>query len=187
MDELDALEALVGIGDAQEIACPGGEIVASAPEDAELAGLVALAVRPPSRFMPRDPHDRGRFLTHGRLEVHAKHKAEVQKMKAERLAQQLSIVKLCKSSDISAVCSASDSAEQLQPLVKGAVLCALEFSRKNKMDFVMTRRQDLAHGAWFQRHFSCRISVSGGSSHRPHEFSARQLRLPWLVRQRCSH
>ena len=143
MDELDALEALVGIGDAEEIACPG-EIVASAPEDAELAGLVALAVPPPSSLfrMPRDPHDRGCYLTLRRLEGQAKRKAEVEKMKAERLAQQLSIVKLCKSSDVFALCSASSSsATPLQPLVKGAVLCALAFSRKTKANDSLGLRQ----------------------------------------------
>ena len=147
MDEVALLDTLVGIGDEPAASAPvGGDSVVGivVGEDSELEGLLALAAPPERRRVtfPKHSAQWAVVLTARRVAQQAKRKVEVEKIKGERMRQQLTVANMLASPSAFALCRGeklSSAEKPLDPLTKGAVLCV-----SKRSDDAMTKKQDIA-------------------------------------------
>ena len=152
MDEVALLDTLVGIGDEPAASAPvGGDSVVGivVGEDSELEGLLALAAPPERRRVtfPQNSAEGCIVMTARRVAQQAKRKVKVEKIKGERMRQQLTVAKMLASPSAFALCRGqklSSAEKPLDPLTKGAVLCVLAFARSKRSDDAMTKKQDIA-------------------------------------------
>ena len=192
MDEVALLDTLVGIGDEPAASAPvGGDSVVGivVGEDSELEGLLALAAPPGRRRVTFPKHSAAGALVMvaRRVAQQAKRKVEVEKIKGERMRQQLTVAKLLASPSAFALCRGqklSSAEKPLDPLTKGAVLCVLAFARAKRSDDAMTKKQDIAA----KRVVSVvsRLQQQCARICSPHRLGAHFFLPPWLFQLSCA-
>ena len=121
MDEVALLDTLVGIGDEPAASAPvGGDSVVGivVGGDSELEGLLALAAPPERRVVtfPKHSAEGAVVMVARRVAQQAKRKSEVEKIKGQRMRQQLTVAKLMASPSVFALCRGQKLSSAEKPL-----------------------------------------------------------------------